>query len=155
MLSDQILIVALSSGMVWLSSSHRAQEQELLMLHQLLNWLLVGYSPDSSFLIFSFSSFSVAFAMKYKEIYYLHILWIFNLGGFLFKFSHAFSWMVTSVFTISLLSVVNSNNIITWIEGMIWEFELYEKWPKPKLKRENREQGVEFGRKENMVVFPL
>ncbi|XXG59303.1 hypothetical protein AAC387_Pa04g1410 [Persea americana] len=40
----QILLVALSSGMVWLSSSRRAQEQELLMLHQLLNWLLVGLS---------------------------------------------------------------------------------------------------------------
>lgn len=91
MLSDQIVIVALSSGMVWLSSSRRAQEQDLLMLHQLLNWLLVGYSPDSSFLIFSFSSFSVAFAMKYKEVYYLQILWIFNLGGFFFEFSHAFS----------------------------------------------------------------
>lgn len=51
MLCNQVLLVALSSGMVWLSSSRRAQNQELLMLHQLLNWLLVGYSP-SSFLLY-------------------------------------------------------------------------------------------------------
>ncbi|KAF5205092.1 Gpi ethanolamine phosphate transferase [Thalictrum thalictroides] len=40
----QILLVGLSSGMVWLSTSHRTENQELLILHQLVNWLIAGFS---------------------------------------------------------------------------------------------------------------
>ncbi|XP_058112143.1 GPI ethanolamine phosphate transferase 1 isoform X2 [Magnolia sinica] len=40
----QALLVGLSSGMVWLSTSHRTQKQELLTLHQLINWSLAGLS---------------------------------------------------------------------------------------------------------------
>ncbi|XP_077222860.1 sulfatase and phosphatidylinositolglycan class N domain-containing protein [Tasmannia lanceolata] len=40
----QAILVGLSSGMVWLSTSHRTQKQELLMLHQLINWSLTGLS---------------------------------------------------------------------------------------------------------------
>ncbi|XP_030553591.2 GPI ethanolamine phosphate transferase 1 isoform X1 [Rhodamnia argentea] len=40
----QVLLVGLSSMMVSLSTSHRMQNQELHMLHQLLNWLIAGSS---------------------------------------------------------------------------------------------------------------
>ncbi|KAK9272720.1 hypothetical protein L1049_003097 [Liquidambar formosana] len=40
----QALLVALSSVMVWLSTSHRTQMQELLALHQLINWSIAGVS---------------------------------------------------------------------------------------------------------------
>ncbi|KAF9606883.1 hypothetical protein IFM89_029482 [Coptis chinensis] len=42
----QTLLVGLSSAMVWLSTSHRTQNQELLVLHQLINWGIAGdYIP--------------------------------------------------------------------------------------------------------------
>ncbi|OVA16257.1 GPI ethanolamine phosphate transferase 1 [Macleaya cordata] len=40
----QALLVGLSSGMVWLSTSHRTEKQELLILHQLINWSIAGVS---------------------------------------------------------------------------------------------------------------
>lgn len=40
----QSLLVGLSSIMVWLSTSHRTQKQELLILHQSVNWLIAGFS---------------------------------------------------------------------------------------------------------------
>ncbi|KAL7232483.1 hypothetical protein ACSBR2_010495 [Camellia fascicularis] len=42
--SLQALLVGLSSVMVPLSTSHRAQKQELLVLHQLINWSTAGFS---------------------------------------------------------------------------------------------------------------
>ncbi|CAL0321542.1 unnamed protein product [Lupinus luteus] len=40
----QVLLVALSSVMVYLSTSHRTEKQELLALHQLVNWSVAGIS---------------------------------------------------------------------------------------------------------------
>lgn len=40
----QALLVGLSSVMVSLSTSHRTQKQELLALHQLINWSIAGFS---------------------------------------------------------------------------------------------------------------
>ncbi|KAK9272092.1 hypothetical protein L1049_002461 [Liquidambar formosana] len=40
----QALLVGLSSVMVWLSTSHRTQKQELLAMHQLINWSIAGVS---------------------------------------------------------------------------------------------------------------
>uniref|UniRef100_A0A5B7AYF0 GPI ethanolamine phosphate transferase 1 n=2 Tax=Davidia involucrata TaxID=16924 RepID=A0A5B7AYF0_DAVIN len=40
----QALLVGLSSVMVSLSTSHRMQKQELLALHQLINWSIAGFS---------------------------------------------------------------------------------------------------------------
>ncbi|XP_057437272.1 GPI ethanolamine phosphate transferase 1 isoform X1 [Lotus japonicus] len=40
----QALLVALSSVMVYLSTSHRTEKQELLALHQLVNWSVAGMS---------------------------------------------------------------------------------------------------------------
>ncbi|KAG9449833.1 hypothetical protein H6P81_009798 [Aristolochia fimbriata] len=45
----QVLLVCLSSGMVWLSTSHRTQKQELLTLHQIINWLVAGVSMGLPF----------------------------------------------------------------------------------------------------------
>lgn len=38
----QSLLVGLASAMVLLSTSHRTKNQELLALHQLINWLIAG-----------------------------------------------------------------------------------------------------------------
>ncbi|PKA57925.1 phosphatidylinositol glycan, class N [Apostasia shenzhenica] len=40
----QILLVGLSSLMVWLSTSHRAEEKELHVVHQIVNWFTAGIS---------------------------------------------------------------------------------------------------------------
>ncbi|XP_020110509.1 GPI ethanolamine phosphate transferase 1 isoform X1 [Ananas comosus] len=40
----QVILVGLSSIMVWLSTSHRAQNKELLPMHQLINWSIAGSS---------------------------------------------------------------------------------------------------------------
>ncbi|KAF6159865.1 hypothetical protein GIB67_032949 [Kingdonia uniflora] len=40
----QALLVGLSSAMVLLSTSHRTRNQELLMLHQFINWFVAGIS---------------------------------------------------------------------------------------------------------------
>ncbi|KAK7855978.1 gpi ethanolamine phosphate transferase 1 [Quercus suber] len=40
----QALLVGLSSVMVSLSTSHRTEKQELLALHQLINWSIAGFS---------------------------------------------------------------------------------------------------------------
>ncbi|XP_024024305.1 GPI ethanolamine phosphate transferase 1 [Morus notabilis] len=40
----QVLLVGLSSVMVPLSTSHRTQKQELLPLHQFINWSIAGFS---------------------------------------------------------------------------------------------------------------
>lgn len=40
----QILLVGLASLMVWLSTTHRTEKQELLVLHQLVNWFIAGFS---------------------------------------------------------------------------------------------------------------
>ncbi|KAL2528814.1 sulfuric ester hydrolase [Forsythia ovata] len=40
----QILLVGFSSLMVSLSTSHRTEKQELLVLHQVINWLIAGFS---------------------------------------------------------------------------------------------------------------
>ncbi|KAK8955909.1 hypothetical protein KSP40_PGU005163 [Platanthera guangdongensis] len=40
----QVLLVGLSSVMVLLSTSHRAEKRELLVMHQLVNWLIFGIS---------------------------------------------------------------------------------------------------------------
>ncbi|XP_050271351.1 uncharacterized protein LOC126714970 [Quercus robur] len=40
----QALLVGLSSVMVSLSTSHRTEKQELLALHQLINWAIAGFS---------------------------------------------------------------------------------------------------------------
>lgn len=39
---NQALLVGLSSVMVLLSTSHRTQNQELHVLHQLINWSIAG-----------------------------------------------------------------------------------------------------------------
>jgi hypothetical protein len=38
----QVILVAISSIMVWLSTSHRSQNRELHSLHQLINWSVAG-----------------------------------------------------------------------------------------------------------------
>lgn len=38
----QILLVGISSLMVSLSTSHRTEKRELLVLHQVINWLIAG-----------------------------------------------------------------------------------------------------------------
>ncbi|RVW46602.1 GPI ethanolamine phosphate transferase 1 [Vitis vinifera] len=45
----QALLVGLSSLMVSLSTSHRTQKQELLPVHQLINWSIAGFSDGSPF----------------------------------------------------------------------------------------------------------
>ncbi|KAL5725280.1 hypothetical protein ACHQM5_008440 [Ranunculus cassubicifolius] len=40
----QCLLVGMSSWMVWLSTSHRTENQELLILHQFTNWSVAGLS---------------------------------------------------------------------------------------------------------------
>ncbi|KAE9590126.1 putative GPI ethanolamine phosphate transferase 1 [Lupinus albus] len=40
----QVILVALSSVMVYLSTTHRTEKQELLALHQLVNWSIAGFS---------------------------------------------------------------------------------------------------------------
>lgn len=40
----QALLVGLASVMVWLSTSHRTEKQELLLVHQLINWSIAGFS---------------------------------------------------------------------------------------------------------------
>ncbi|XP_020676240.1 GPI ethanolamine phosphate transferase 1 isoform X2 [Dendrobium catenatum] len=40
----QVLLVGLSSVMVVLSTTHRAEKRELLVVHQLVNWLIAGLS---------------------------------------------------------------------------------------------------------------
>ncbi|XP_009773972.1 uncharacterized protein [Nicotiana sylvestris] len=40
----QILWVGLASVLVWLSTSHRTEKRELLVLHQLMNWSIAGFS---------------------------------------------------------------------------------------------------------------
>ncbi|KAK1310423.1 hypothetical protein QJS10_CPA08g01633 [Acorus calamus] len=40
----QVFLVGLSAMMVWLSTSHRALNKELLTLHQFINWFLAGLS---------------------------------------------------------------------------------------------------------------
>ncbi|PKI34332.1 hypothetical protein CRG98_045248, partial [Punica granatum] len=40
----QVLLVGLSSAMVWLSTSHRMEKQELHSIHQFLNWCIAGLS---------------------------------------------------------------------------------------------------------------
>ncbi|KAL5057475.1 hypothetical protein RYX36_029079 [Vicia faba] len=40
----QALLVALSSLMVYLSTTHRTEKQELLVFHQLINWSVAGFS---------------------------------------------------------------------------------------------------------------
>ncbi|XP_068642685.1 GPI ethanolamine phosphate transferase 1 isoform X2 [Aristolochia californica] len=78
----QVLLVGLSSGMVWLCTSHRTQKQELLTLHQLINWFLVGvsvvlpfFSPTSlmSRLLSIFLGFAPPFlllSIGYEALFY-------------------------------------------------------------------------------------
>ncbi|KQK00055.1 GPI ethanolamine phosphate transferase 1 [Brachypodium distachyon] len=40
----QVILVAISSIMVWLTTSHRSQNKELHPLHQLINWWLAGFA---------------------------------------------------------------------------------------------------------------
>ncbi|CAA7397835.1 unnamed protein product [Spirodela intermedia] len=40
----QVIMVLLSSVMVWVSTSHRSQKRGLLLLHQIINWFLTGVS---------------------------------------------------------------------------------------------------------------
>lgn len=50
----QALLVGLSSVMVPLSTSHRTEKQELLALHQLINWSIAGIHDFSSYQSWSF-----------------------------------------------------------------------------------------------------
>lgn len=47
----QVILVAISSIMVWLSTSHRSQNRELLSLHQFINWSVAGKSLDLLFVL--------------------------------------------------------------------------------------------------------
>jgi phosphatidylinositol glycan class N len=38
----QVVFVAISSIMVWISTSHRSQNKQLHPLHQMINWLIAG-----------------------------------------------------------------------------------------------------------------
>uniref|UniRef100_A0ACD5ZBQ0 Uncharacterized protein n=1 Tax=Avena sativa TaxID=4498 RepID=A0ACD5ZBQ0_AVESA len=40
----QVILIALSSIMVWLTTSHRSLHKELHPLHQLINWCIAGFS---------------------------------------------------------------------------------------------------------------
>jgi hypothetical protein len=42
----QVILVAISSIMVWLSTSHRSQNRELHSLHQLINWSVAGKAHE-------------------------------------------------------------------------------------------------------------
>ena len=54
-------MVGLSSVMVYLSTSHRTQNQELLGLHQLITWSIAGiHFVPSSLLPFSFRFWALA-----------------------------------------------------------------------------------------------
>uniref|UniRef100_I1P1M4 GPI ethanolamine phosphate transferase 1 n=1 Tax=Oryza glaberrima TaxID=4538 RepID=I1P1M4_ORYGL len=40
----QVVFVAISSIMVWISTSHRSQNKQLHPLHQMINWLIAGFA---------------------------------------------------------------------------------------------------------------
>ncbi|KAK9090504.1 hypothetical protein Sjap_023681 [Stephania japonica] len=79
---SQVLLVGLSAGMVWLSTSHRTQNQELLMLHQLINWSMAGISMvlpffASEYLLARLTSIFLGFAppflllsIGYEAVFY-------------------------------------------------------------------------------------
>lgn len=78
----QAVLVVVSSVMVWLSTSHRAQKKGLLMVHQLINWFIAGismiiplYSPNGvlSRLTSIFLGFAPPFlllSIGYEAIFY-------------------------------------------------------------------------------------
>lgn len=41
---EQVLLVLASSGMVWVTTSYRAQKKGLPFIHQAINWFLAGFS---------------------------------------------------------------------------------------------------------------
>jgi hypothetical protein len=47
----QVFLVAISSIMVWLSTSHRSQNRELHSLHQLINWSVAGKPYELLFVV--------------------------------------------------------------------------------------------------------
>ncbi|TVU29532.1 hypothetical protein EJB05_21102, partial [Eragrostis curvula] len=78
----QVILVAVSSIMVWLSTSHRSQNRELHSLHQLINWSVAGvamvlplFSPNSvlSRLTSIFLGFAPPFlllSIGYEAVFY-------------------------------------------------------------------------------------
>ncbi|KAL6899308.1 hypothetical protein ACP4OV_005966 [Aristida adscensionis] len=78
----QVIFVAISSVMVWLSTSHRSQNRELHSLHQLINWSVAGiamvlplFSPRSvlSRLTSIFLGFAPPFlllSIGYEAVFY-------------------------------------------------------------------------------------
>ena len=40
----QVILISVSSIMVWLTTSHRSQHKELHLLHQLINWCVAGFA---------------------------------------------------------------------------------------------------------------
>lgn len=78
----QVILVAISSIMVWLSTSHRSQNRELHSLHQLINWSVAGvamvlplFSPPSvlSRLTSIFLGFAPPFlllSIGYEAVFY-------------------------------------------------------------------------------------
>ncbi|KAK9113910.1 hypothetical protein Syun_020707 [Stephania yunnanensis] len=79
---SQVLLVGLSAGMVWLSTSHRTENQELLKLHQLINWSMAGISMvlpffASEYLLARLTSIFLGFAppflllsIGYEAVFY-------------------------------------------------------------------------------------
>ncbi|CAN6279002.1 unnamed protein product [Urochloa humidicola] len=78
----QVILVAISSIMVWLSTAHRSQNRELHSLHQLINWSVAGaamvlplFSPPSvlSRLTSIFLGFAPPFlllSIGYEAVFY-------------------------------------------------------------------------------------
>lgn len=78
----QAVLVGLSSIMVWVSTSRRARKQQLLVLHQLMNWFIAGFSMGlplfsapslSSRLTSIFLGFAPAFlllSIGYEALFY-------------------------------------------------------------------------------------
>ncbi|KAH9290777.1 hypothetical protein KI387_034894, partial [Taxus chinensis] len=68
----QVFLVLLSSGMVWISTTHRAQKRQLLVFHQLINWSLAGislpFSKQSSGSMTLYMPIDVSYVRKYEVL---------------------------------------------------------------------------------------
>ncbi|KAI8029069.1 GPI ethanolamine phosphate transferase 1 [Camellia lanceoleosa] len=67
--SLQALLVGLSSVMVPLSTSHRTQKQELLVLHQLINWSTAAYCRLTSIFL-GFAPTFLLLSIGYEAVFY-------------------------------------------------------------------------------------
>nr|CAB3502846.1 unnamed protein product [Digitaria exilis] len=78
----QVILVAISSIMVWLTTSHRSQNRELHSLHQLINWSVAGaamvlplFSPPSvlprlTSIFLGFAPSFLLLSIGYEAVFY-------------------------------------------------------------------------------------